>query len=502
MCGIAGTSSLNRYTRSMLPFLAYSMEDRGDDSWGISNGTATVRALGPITGSYKIPHTFREGDQVVIHTRTASCGKVSIENQHPFFARGPAINILGVHNGGITNYRELADKTRDRLKAASLPYDFTYEVDSHALFAFLAAGGSPSDVRGAGALVWWEWKPRHQKRLNLLRFNMDALYVAKLSDSSLVWCSTKDPIEKAARMAGLAIVHFYTIKGDTRYQVQPETVDDATDLESGFPLVEIGPMVFGPRFVPTHSNYSGGWSDDNEWSTGSPQATHSDPFQYCDTPPKHSRPTPNAHLTCQCGWANGHPLLTIFDGPLAQHDRQLYDAVGKALHGPPQNCLLCGEPYHPDQKDSNPNPSTASLTIRTLSTFVCARCLHDKLYELSDAYSLAESGDPAESGSLPYVLGVNISPVDLPFDDTDDTDTSTTKELTHATTSPAGEPTAGNSAGNSAAAESPAAGSPATERPALPPGSTGAGPSGNSQDLTEGPRSNPSEPGVLEGALA
>jgi glucosamine 6-phosphate synthetase-like amidotransferase/phosphosugar isomerase protein len=94
MCGIAGVSNLNSQTSIALGYLAYSMENRGGDSWGITNGTHTVRAVGPISSKFEIPEQFQFGNIVSLHTRAASVGEVSEINQHPFYMEGPNKIVL------------------------------------------------------------------------------------------------------------------------------------------------------------------------------------------------------------------------------------------------------------------------------------------------------------------------------------------------------------------------------------------------------------------------
>ena len=391
MCGIAGCYPLDRYTKGMLIYLAWEMEERGDDSWGITNGTAVYKSIGPITGSYKVPHTFQFGDAVTLHTRAASVGKVSLENQHPFKCYGTKKNILGVHNGGVGNHAELAKFVNAQ---PELKEKFTYEVDSHALFMYLACGGDPRKVTGAGALVWWEMNnDSPTKTLNLLRFNTDALHVVKLDNGALVWCSTKGPLEKAARMVGLKIIHSYTISGDTLYQVDPSTAETA-ELKSGYPLVEVERMVFGGRtFTPpntTHTNYSRGsygYNAYDDWHTH-----NNTPYNNCR--PSTSTFTGNVLRSKSATKIIVHDTVNCWDKEKVF--KSMIFASQYKTHGLPDSCALCGEPYNRD--------TAASFTLRTRSDYICGQCVNDVWLETLDGMI---------AGKIPLILGASASPQTL-----------------------------------------------------------------------------------------
>jgi hypothetical protein len=252
MCGIAGFTRLGPTTRKLLPFLAYEMVARGDDSWGITNGTQTHRAVGPIIDNFEIPEFLQDGDTVVLHTRAASVGEVSVENQHPFEIVGPSSTVLGVHNGAISNHRDLSEK-----------WKCSYPVDSQYAYHALAHNFDTRDISGWGALVWWQWpsKKPSAKRLCFLRFNMTNLSIVKdLDTGELIFASTNAALEKACLMAGIVISKEYDIKAETIYYYNPP--------EKPFGAVEhpllVGPkQVFGYRSAPVRSARPG--SADYDW---------------------------------------------------------------------------------------------------------------------------------------------------------------------------------------------------------------------------------------------
>lgn len=218
MCGIAGFSHMTEVTRKMAPFLMWEMEHRGHDSWGATNGTDIVKVLGPITETFE---DYREEiagwSRAIYHTRGASTGTITVDNQHPFvFHSGepgtPSWNrtVCGIHNGIVSNHFSLNTK-----------YSRGFTVDSMHIYKNLCDRLSTSEIQGYGNLAWYEFTPMYPEGiLYLLRFNNDALHIAQLETGEFVFCSTKDPIERAARMAGSAVHKFFTTTEEHVYYIK------------------------------------------------------------------------------------------------------------------------------------------------------------------------------------------------------------------------------------------------------------------------------------------
>lgn len=101
MCGIVGYSGKEPMKQEDLKILLYFAEERGDDSCGVATPNTILKRA-------EHPHHFitrsLPTDKVVLgHTRAKTVGAVTDRNAHPF-ENG---NFIGVHNGGIRNFRTL-----------------------------------------------------------------------------------------------------------------------------------------------------------------------------------------------------------------------------------------------------------------------------------------------------------------------------------------------------------------------------------------------------------
>jgi hypothetical protein len=241
MCGIFGASRRTPAVERMLPFLAWEMEERGDDSWGVTDGTPehVIKHLGPITGSFELP----QWPALLYHTRRASTGKVTLDNQHPWIWRKTVEGeegglIIGVHNGIVANHEGLSRK-----------YKRKFDVDSMHIYAHLAEGKDTAEIAGYGALVWYENEtPNGPMQLRFAKFNGGELALFRLKTGEIVYCSTEGPVRKAARMAGVEVQCGYEFKTERLYFVQVEASGEET-------LMVSGPLRFGYRGFASGNNY-------------------------------------------------------------------------------------------------------------------------------------------------------------------------------------------------------------------------------------------------------
>src|SRR3990167_9349382 len=195
MCGLAGYAS-EKYQpvlRDVGLILALYNENRGHDSWGMTDGKEIVKDAGPISRAlYKIPF---DRPVVALHTRAKTHGTVNKENAHPFkFGK-----IIGMHNGIIHNHDQLNTK-----------FERKFEVDSMHIFANINEKKGFNSLRGYGAIVYFD----HEGSLRLGKFNGGSLSIAEIKDfKAIIWSSQRDHLITALDATNLDY---------TTYQVQGE----------------------------------------------------------------------------------------------------------------------------------------------------------------------------------------------------------------------------------------------------------------------------------------
>jgi hypothetical protein len=216
MCGIFGFSRVTDVTKQMAIPLMWEMEDRGRDSWGCSNGIEWIKQIGPITKTWrKYESEWHQWERAIFHTRAASQGKVSIENQHPFridhTEEDQSVRTLvGIHNGVVSNHDQLNAK-----------YKRDFDCDTPHIYMALAGFSPTQEIHGYGNLAWYDYSTTNPTPiLHFLHFNAGNLNVAKLESGEMVFCSTKDPIDRAADFAGTKIDRYFHLEGDKIYWVE------------------------------------------------------------------------------------------------------------------------------------------------------------------------------------------------------------------------------------------------------------------------------------------
>lgn len=241
MCGIFGFSHSTEITRAMTPLLAWEMELRGKDSWAASSGSKTIKSLGPITESfYDHEDEIAELPRMMVHTRGASVGVVSLQNQHPFEFRceqnGTWVRTaIGIHNGCIVNH-----------EALNVKYSRSHPVDSMHVYDHIANGLSTEELQGWGNLAWYEYTPEHPEgEFHLARFNNEDLHVAKLFTGEVVFCSLARPIVRAAAMAGSKVEKFFEIINNKRYTIETKVNDNG--MIEGMLFITRAEFKFGSR---------------------------------------------------------------------------------------------------------------------------------------------------------------------------------------------------------------------------------------------------------------
>lgn len=226
MCGLVGMAgNIMSNEKKMFKDMLIFDQVRGMDSTGIAliKGTANKngkrfdvdKEVGPPSNlwdwgysSLFTPRGIVEGWPYAIigHNRAATTGKVNRENAHPFIIG----DIVGVHNGSLRAYKELAGSDE-------------YEVDSQAIFNDIDINGIEHTWKsfvGAAALVYWNDK---DETLNFIRNDERPLVFAENEKKDvLYWASEAWMIQVAAMRSGVKLTR--NEKGDIVYRSLPTDI--------------------------------------------------------------------------------------------------------------------------------------------------------------------------------------------------------------------------------------------------------------------------------------
>ena len=173
MCGILGQSTNNpkKISQGNIRILGVHNESRGKNSCGITIDGEIFYGI----EKEKLFSDFMKGRKfdakvfpiVFGHTRQSSVGIINEHNAHPFGfgenQRGDGYKFIGVHNGTLHNYKELADKyeisqTAPYVNTAGVTVE-RIKIDSEILLEILSKADKDdysvlSEYEGRAALVW------------------------------------------------------------------------------------------------------------------------------------------------------------------------------------------------------------------------------------------------------------------------------------------------------------------------------------------------------------
>jgi glucosamine 6-phosphate synthetase-like amidotransferase/phosphosugar isomerase protein len=167
MCGIFGSIGANEYQNRTLAILN---EERGNQSAGFYADNMTYHITGSVRDALiegNIPERILDSMVYLGHTRQATTGEITVKNCHPFRYG----NIIGAHNGIVSNFDELKKKYENEF-----PEVKEMECDSQIIIWMIANKG----VRGLREIecyagVWWV-DLKKPNRLYLWNFKSDLAY--------------------------------------------------------------------------------------------------------------------------------------------------------------------------------------------------------------------------------------------------------------------------------------------------------------------------------------
>lgn len=218
MCGIYGFQlrpgyEMSEYELTMMSMvLADEMESRGRDSFG-GIGIPTdededkvariVRGVGKVSeGGKELFRLAASSRSFLGHTRAATKGSVCIDNTHPFRSG----DVLGVHNGVITNHDHLNHK-----------YDRKFAVDSMHAFAHIDQDLPLTELWGYGTLFWLR-SSEHWSKIHFAKTNGGSLHVAKIfrdeedakeradNHLGLIWASEINALRRVCGLLGFGML--------------------------------------------------------------------------------------------------------------------------------------------------------------------------------------------------------------------------------------------------------------------------------------------------------
>jgi glucosamine 6-phosphate synthetase-like amidotransferase/phosphosugar isomerase protein len=208
MCGIAGfclSRDENINARKLSTCLLNHIVSRGEDATGaawVASDRETKKATIAVSKAPVPAYSFdpylkqmpESTKRVILHTRWATQGSPQNNlNNHPIVSG----KIVGVHNGVLSNDRNVFEALREQRKA---------QVDSEAAFALLNRTiYSPAQVlqslKGRAALAWLD--ARDKRDLHLARVDGSPLAIGFTKAGSLIFASTMPLLVGGCADAGL-----------------------------------------------------------------------------------------------------------------------------------------------------------------------------------------------------------------------------------------------------------------------------------------------------------
>lgn len=222
MCGIFGwigkQGTINKYKIYVLGALN---EQRGTDSAGIYTGNLIIKSdqrfcLFVREKRKEIEKQMKNAKFLIGHTRNAVYGSITKPHAHPLRIG----KIVGVHNGILNNFKELAKKE-----------SLNFQVDSEVLFYFIEKYGLDAFKKffGTWALVWhntsepnYIYFTRYGNPLSLLILPNEIFFTSELIHLQTLYEGEGDFIELKEKILYKININTLSIKEKKIKGISPE----------------------------------------------------------------------------------------------------------------------------------------------------------------------------------------------------------------------------------------------------------------------------------------
>lgn len=243
MCGVCGVITNNKIDKkyaNVLKSLLIANSERGTDSTGIAgvNGKAEIyKEVLPAIDFIDALPDLSKYHSVMGHTRFGTMGAVTRDNAHPFRSG----HIVGVHNGIISNWREILSTAR---------------VDSQAIFRSLFESEDIDTalqrLKGSFALSWVNEKDT--TKAYLLRH--DNPMTVAIVDGAILYSSEYYHLlsHVATRFKNYKV---FELKEDTLYTIDIPTLSIDKRKIDGLEK----PITYGGRNI---EHIYGGWNREDD----------------------------------------------------------------------------------------------------------------------------------------------------------------------------------------------------------------------------------------------
>jgi|TARA_Y100000015_G_scaffold6530_1_gene6009 glucosamine 6-phosphate synthetase-like amidotransferase/phosphosugar isomerase protein len=124
MCGLVGYIGKEKMSSIDLFHLLLENDSRGGHSTGFYNGDEFYKCVGNSENLFQDIRKYNS-NFIIGHTRYATHGAHTLDNQHPYVYG----NIVGAHNGVVGNYLEVGDKYG--LEATTVDSQMIFKVLNH-----------------------------------------------------------------------------------------------------------------------------------------------------------------------------------------------------------------------------------------------------------------------------------------------------------------------------------------------------------------------------------